>query len=250
MPSWALLSSMLVTFMALAVGLASMAYQRHPAHRTVIIMTFVPVALAWLASVLWQPILLHRPLIGITPFLYIVAAWSVSKLELNITRETVLASAMIVPVLVSGIGGYYRNIPAMKNDGAVSPLIDTLDYVRDNWQVGDVIIYTDDGPMINLSPYAGDLPQYLVPACGERLNSGPVLGSLTPATRAAIGIPVIGVDEKLYRRAWVFAPFSPLHPQCYEDYIAPLTQGDPITIVDNNDYIYSGVWLTYANPAH
>lgn len=241
MPSFAILSALLVTFIALAVGGLHMAHTPHPARRDILIMAFAPLLVAWLASVLWQPILLHRPLIGIAPFVYIIAAWSLTRI-VQVQRETVLAAALVIPVFVSGIGGYIVNIPAMKNDGAISPLLDTLDYVRAHWQDGDVIIYADDGPMVNLSPYAGDLPQYIIPACGDRVSRGPVLGSLTDSTRNAIGIPQITISD-IYGRAWVFAPFSPLHPQCYEDYIAPITQGDPALVVDDNQYIFSGVWL-------
>lgn len=248
MPSFMILAALMVTFIALAVGLLHMAHDGNRHKWIVIVMSFAPLLLGWIVTVLWQPVLLHRPLIGTAPFLYIIAAWSLSRLfemeQAQVQREAVLAAALIIPVLTLGVGGYYRNIPDMKNDGAVSPLITTLDYVRDHWQDGDIIVYADDGPMINLSPYADDLPQYLIPACGERVTSGPVLGSLTPATREAIGIPTLSVDEvQAFRRAWVFAPFSPLHPQCYEDYIAPITRGDPLLVVDNNQYIFSGVWL-------
>ena len=246
MPSFALLSALLVTFIALAIGLIHMARTRHPAKKTILVMAFAPLALGWIVSLLWQPVLLHRPLIGISPFLYIVAAWSMARFleaePFKVKREAVIASAMVIPILVSGVGGYYRNIPDMKTDGAVAPLISTLDYVREHWQPGDIVVYADDGPMINLSPYAGDLPQYQIPACGDRLNSGPVLGSLTNSTRDAIGIQQITIEE-IHGRAWVFAPFSPLHPQCYEDYIAPITPGDPVLVVDDNQFIFSGVWL-------
>ncbi len=246
MPGFAILSAMLVTFAAISVGLLHMAHDRHSAKWTILVMAFAPLLFGWVVTVLWQPVLLHRPLIGIAPYLYIVAAWSLSRLfegeQVRVQREAVISAAMVIPIFVSGIGGYYRNIPKMKNDGAVSPLIGTLDYVRQHWQDGDIIVYADDGPMINLHPYAGDLPQYLIPACGDRLSSGPVLGSLTNATRDAIGIPRIGIDQ-IHGRAWVFAPFSPLHPQCYEEYIAPITPGDPLLVVDDNQYIYSGVWL-------
>lgn len=247
MPSFGLFSALLVTFMAITVGVLHLVKSKHPAMWTVLIMAFGPLLLAWIASVLWQPILLFRPLIGIAPFLYIVAAWPMDKLfergQIKSWREMAIAGALIIPIFVSGLGGYYKNVPDMKSDGAVSPLIDALDYVKANWRDGDVIYYTDDGPMVNLSPYASGLPQYEMAACGDRLNVGPVLGSLSPATRAAIGIPVAELSELEFERAWVFAPSSPLHPQCYEDHIAPYTPGDPLIVVDDNAFISSGVWL-------
>lgn len=247
MPSFAILSAMMVTFIALAVGLLHMRYDRHSASLAIVVMAFAPLIMAWTVSELWKPILLHRPLIGASPFLYLIAAWSLNRLlagePLRVQREAVMASAMVIPILVSGLGGYYKNISAMKSDGAASPLIGSLDYVRAHWQAGDVIIFADDGPMINLLPYTDDLPRYLIPACGSRKNVGPSLGSLTLQTRAAIGVPVKQIDELTYTRAWVFAPFSPLNPQCYEDYIAPLTPGDPMIVVDDNQFIFSGVWL-------
>lgn len=247
MPSFALLSAFMMTFMALSVGLLHMAHERHEANGAIMVMAFGPLLLAWLASVVWQPILLHRPLIGSAPFLYLIAAWSFGRLfereQIKSWREVAIAGALVVPVLVSGLGGYFKNIPDMKSDGAVSPLADALEYVRAHWQPGDVIYYTDDGPMINLSPYAGDLPQFQMSACGDRLNTGPVLGSLSPSTRAAIGIPLAELSEINYRRAWVFAPRSPLHPVCYEEQIAQYTPGDPLIVVDDNIFIESGVWL-------
>jgi hypothetical protein len=243
MPSFALLPGILTTFMALALGLVILLHADHPAKWTVIVMAFAPLALAWIASVVWQPILLHRPLIGITPFLYIVAAWSLTRLDGVFQRETVLTAALVIPLFVSGLGGYFKNIPAMKSDGAISPLISALDYVKAHWQDGDVIYYTDDGPMVNLSPYAGGLPQYMMSACGDRLNTGPVLGSLSPRTREAMGVTVTALEDVPHKRAWVFAPRSPLHPVCYEQQIASYAPGDPLIVVDDNEFISSGVWL-------
>ncbi len=247
MPGFGLLSALLVTFMAVTVGVIHLLKSKHPSRWTILVMAFGPLVMAWIASLLWQPILLFRPLIGVTPFLYLASVWWVDELfaanQIKSWREAVIASALIAPIFVSGVGGYYKNIPAMKNDGAVSPLIDALDYVKANWQNGDVLYYTDDGPMINLLPYAGNLPQYEMTACGDRLNTGPVLGSLSPSTREAIGITMAELNELQFKRAWVFAPRSPLHPQCYEDHIAPFASGDPLIVVDDNQFITSGVWL-------
>lgn len=246
MPGFALLSAFLATFMALSVGLIHMAYSRHAARYAIITMAFGPLLLAWLMSLIWHPILIHRPLIGSAGFLYIIVAFPLEKLlddlQSRSWREAVIAGVLVVPIMVAGIGGYYKNIPDMKNDGAVSSTIEALEYVKAHWQEGDVIYYTDDGPLVNVMPYAGDLPQYGMAACGERGNSL-VLGALNPATRDAFGVVVADLAELEYQRAWVFAPMSPLHPQCYQAQIEPLTVGDPVVTVDNNTFISSGVWL-------
>jgi len=131
----------------------------------------------------------------------------------------------------------------MKGEGATSSLIDSLAYVTANWQEGDVIYYTDDGPMINLMPYT-KLPQYKMPACDERVGYAPVLGSLSDVTRAAFDISIVDLQDVPHKRAWVFAPRSPLHPLCYEDQIAAIApEGQELITVDDNEFISSGVWL-------
>lgn len=242
------LGSYFVTFALLIIGTYIMLVRdRSEASYIVLIMAFAPIAIAWIASLVWQPVLLFRPLIGVSPFLYIVAAWSVEALPpltINRQRVAVLYSfCFIVPVLLFGVGGYYVNIASMKNDGAVSPLVGTLDYVTANWQDGDVIYYADDGPMINLMPYTS-LPQYRMPECASGTGYAPVLGSLSDATRAALGVPIADLADVPHKRAWVFAPRSPLHPACYEEQIRAIApEGQQIITVDDNQFIHSGVWL-------
>jgi uncharacterized membrane protein len=238
----------IVTFAALIIGMYSITRERIVAWWSVIAMAFLPLGLAWLASVIWQPLLLFRPLIGISPFLYIIVAWPVGvpTFQRATMRPALFASCFALPLLILGIGGYYQNVADMKGEGAVSPLLDTLDYVRAHWQTGDVIYYTDDGPMINLMPYAADLPQYRMPACAETTGFAPVLGSLSDATREAIGSRIAEFDDVISTRAWVFAPRSPLHPTCYEDQIKDIAAGSPLILVDDNQYLTSGVWLVEA----
>lgn len=250
--------SYIVTFVLLIIGVYAISRGRIKAWWSVLAMAFLPLGLAWLASILWQPLLLFRPLIGISPFLYIIVAWPVNWLyelryeiwEKPSTRfkigPTAYASAFVFPLLILGIGGYYQNVAAMKGEGAVSPLLETLAYVRAHWQPGDVIYYTDDGPMINLMPYAADLPQFRMPACEEKTGYAPVLGSLSDATREAIGSRIAEFDDVTRSRAWVFAPRSPLHPTCYEDQIKDIAAGSPLILVDDNQYLTSGVWLVEA----
>jgi uncharacterized membrane protein len=237
-----------VTFVALVVGIYSITRERIVAWWSVVGMAFLPLGLAWLASAVWQPLLLFRPLIGISPFLYLIVAWPVGvpTFQRSSIRPPLYASCFALPLLILGIGGYYQNVADMKGEGAVSPLLDTLDYVRAHWQPGDVIYYTDDGPMINLMPYAADLPQYRMPACAETTGFAPVLGSLSDATRGAIGSRIAEFDDVITTRAWVFAPRSPLHPECYGDQIKDIAAGPPLILVDDNQYLTSGVWLVEA----
>lgn len=241
-----LIPSYVLVFAVLIIGTWSMLSEKVAAWWAVIVMAFGPLAIAWIASLIWQPVLLFRPLIGISPFLYLVAAWPLAEVKpfLAMRSGKLYAAAFVVPMLIMGIAGYFQNIAAMKGEGAVSPMLDTLTYVRAHWQPGDVIYYTDDGPMINIMPYAMDLPQYKMPACDERVGYAPVLGSLSDPTREAIGIQITDLANVNYKRAWIFAPRSPLHPKCYDAQIAQLApEGEQLITVDDNDYITSGVWL-------
>ena len=153
-------------------------------------------------------------------------------------------STLIVCTLcVAGIYGYYKNIAAMKGDGAVSSMRGALQYALDNWQEGDIIYTTDDGPWINLSPYTSQ-PIYRMPTCQEKGSYAPVLGSLSAQTRTALGMQIADLKDIPHKRALVFAPTrSPLHPACYMDQIAPLTQTPPVYVVDDSEWLFSGVWL-------
>ena len=68
--------SYIVTFAACIIGMTTFIASRNPGRLTIALMAFVPVLIAWLISLVWQPVVLSRPLIGISPFVYIIAAWS------------------------------------------------------------------------------------------------------------------------------------------------------------------------------
>lgn len=247
-----ILPAYVLTFIALIIGMWSVMSEKRTSWWIVITMAFAPLGIAWLASVLWQPLLLFRPLIGTSPFLYLIVAWPLSSpIVIPIltntrirTQRYLYAACFVVPILILGISGYYLNVANMKGEGAVSPLLNALTYVRANWHEGDVIYYTDDGPMINIMPYAADLPQYRMPACAEKIGYAPVLGSLSDATRQAIGSRITELGDVDHTRAWVFAPRSPLHPQCYEAQISAIApEGQQVILVDDNEYLSSGVWL-------
>jgi uncharacterized membrane protein len=238
-----------VTFVILMIGAFTLWKSRHVSAVSIYTMALLPLALAWTVSLLWQPVMLFRPLIGISPFLYILAAWPVYHLApfsmdnfltyKFFLRRTLYAACFIAPLFVAGVLGFYAYTPDQKGEGIEHSMTEALAYVQTNWQAGDVLYFADDGPLMNISPYT-DLPQYRMPTCDA---SGSTLGSLSDATRRAIGADIADLAAIPHVRAWVFAPRSPLHPACYEEQIAPLTVGAPVLWVDRNEYIESGVWL-------
>jgi len=234
--------SYIVTLVALIAGCFAILKKSEPpvpGRATVVIMAFVPLALAYLISLVWQPVILFRPLIGITPFLYLAICWNADEMKAGSKYFTI---AIIAPILIAGVYGYYKNVAAMKGEGAISSLPDALAYVEDHWRDGDIIYAADDGPWINLEPYT-DKPIYRMPGCAEKGSFAPVLGSLSDTTRAAIGMQIAELSDIPHRRAWVFAPFTPLHPDCYREQVKPLTSSEPVYVVDDSTWIFSGVWM-------
>lgn len=247
-PSEMMVAATFVTLALLVLGLLALLASHHPARWLIVTMAFLPMLLAYAFSLAWHPVMLYRPLIGMSPFLYILTAWNIERLQLpKVTRRELLSACFVLPIFLAGVVGYYRYIPVQKNDGAVSSLNSAVDYMLAHWQDGDVIYVTDDGPMINILPYVDTAthPIYRMPECDGTVGYAPVLGSLSGATRTAIGVPVVDLLDITPRptRAWVFAPMSSLHPQCYEDDIRPLTWGEPLIVIDDSVYIYSAVWL-------
>ena len=79
MPEPLFFASYAVTFAAVILGVIAIIRSRHPARMAVAIMAFVPLLIAWGVSLAWQPVILFRPLIGISPFLYLVVCWALDE---------------------------------------------------------------------------------------------------------------------------------------------------------------------------
>lgn len=241
-----MVASCVMAFIAIILGLWYVARSIHPFKASVLVMAFGPMLMVSIIAVLWQPILLFRPLIGCTPFLYLVTAWPVDQLKrMQSTPRNIAiayASLLVVPLLVASLVHYYRAIADIKSEGDVTSVHEVMGYITEHWQPGDVIYHTDDSSMIDFIPYLS-LPQYRMPPCGETPNWGPSIGSLTAATRAAIGVKVMDLQDIPHTRAWVLAPRGPLQTACYLKQIEALTPGEPLLYVDQNKLIVSGVWL-------
>jgi len=100
-PSEFFFASYAVTFAAVILGAVAFIQSKHPARGAISIMTITPLLIAWIISLAWQPVLLFRPLIGISPFLYLIVSW-VAQPERDASTVTVLSSVTQDPSPTEG----------------------------------------------------------------------------------------------------------------------------------------------------
>ena len=233
---------MLVCYAWLSVAILYAILHRPANLGSVLWLAFLPFALAILVSLVWQPVLHYRPLIGISPFLYILLAVPVEGLfafgEFLIRRRALFAAIFMIPlVLVPDLSMY-----VYARDNKTSGATLALAYIQAHWQPGDIVYsYTDDG-WVNTAPY-NTQPEYKAPDCGV------TLGGLSPATRQAIGQPIIPLRELAYKRAWLLWSDSPLAPTCADAQLTGLglDPKKPLMITASDEYYYDGLWLIEGN---
>jgi uncharacterized membrane protein len=208
-------------------------------------MAFLPFIFAILASILWQPVLHYRPLIAITPFLYIILASPINglfefpeALSLNdwqdpIWRRILLASCFLLPLLIICDGSIFLNIKSIKTP-TVTP---ELSYIQSHYLPGDIIYHFSDDSWVNsaaLTNYELQITTYKSPDCAT------VLGALSPITRSALGQDIRPLTAIPYTRAWLIWSDSPLDPPCN---LAQKPAGAPLLIADDDEYVFEGLWL-------
>jgi hypothetical protein len=202
-------------------------------------MAFLPFGLSILVSLFWQPVMHYRPLIGTAPFLYILLAGPVEALfgESGLhLRKTLYAAIFILPlILVCDVMLYLFAIENKTMDGALP----YQTYIRQHWQAGDIVYHFGDDSWVNMTPYSPDLPNYRAPGCDI------TRGGLSTATRSAIGMQIVPLEDLTYTRAWLIWDDTPLDPYCSNGLIAGygLDPHKPVLVGIDNEYIFSGLWL-------
>jgi uncharacterized membrane protein len=205
-------------------------------------LAFLPFGLALVVSLVWQPVLHYRPLIGISPFLYILLAgpaellFSANKLRL---RPLLFAAIFLIPLILIPDLSMYVYARENKTSGASLALA----YIQVHWQSGDIVYHFGDDSWVNTSPY-NDLPDYKAPDCG------PTPGGLSPATRAAVGQQIQPLSALAYRRAWLLWSDSPLTPACSAAQLTSLglDPHHPLLVTENSEYVFDGLWLLEKQP--
>lgn len=169
------------------------------------ILAFGPALIAFAFSLIIEPILLFRCLIGSSPFLLLIIAQPAYWYTYN--RNRILAMAVIVlPLLVVNLLSFYLFNSSKSADVSFSQ---AFNIINSEWMPGDIIYHTGDESWI--FSLAAQLPQdrnYLKPNCGD------VLGGLSDPTHKALGARIADLSSLAYTRAWILSIKSPLHPQC------------------------------------
>lgn len=210
-------------------------FQKRPTNWVYLaIFALLPLAVAVIGSYLWQPVLLYRGLLPSSAALALLIGWALTR---GPVRYQIIAAALIAPViLVSLVTQYTANPKASNNDVA-----ELTERIRENWQPGDIIYHIDAGSMVGWWVYAPDLPQYKAPSCEDE-----TLGSLSPATRAGLGIIEAPLSEIEHRRAWVIYAVGPTARACMVRDYGMIEYKTPFALVEDSEYVKSGVWLVGA----
>jgi hypothetical protein len=187
-----------------------------------------PLVLVLTISVLWRPVLLFRGLVGLVPAW--LALGAVQTLDQPQARRW-LAAAAVLPALLAGVFGYYRDIPAMKGDPG-----ETVTAVYQNYTGGPIVIQ-NDSDVILWAAYAPAAPVYKLVPCGH------VPGGLSHQTEAALGVQYIQ-PEDIPAGALILWGYSPFTQPCEHDQIIGiLDQSDYLQTISEDEYTSQTLWL-------
>lgn len=198
-------------------------------------LAFTPLLLAVIVSIAWKPILLFRGLVGSTPamvFLITNVLYGYPRKRVNY----LYAAALIIPVMLAGLGGYLLNIGIFKGNGKA--IIQTQ--LEPRFMPGDIIAHQNDGTAI-ITGFYSQLPQVEITTdCG-----GPV-GSLSPATRAGMGFKQMSWEEvtQQYKRVWLMGSVGPTSNRCeYAQFERLVSLSREISRNRDDELVLEGIWL-------
>jgi hypothetical protein len=193
-----------------------------------------PIVAALIISVVWRPVFLFRGFAPGVPIVCLLVGWAVEQLNL---RYRLYAAILIVPLIVGAGIWHYVSMPEIKG----SELQTIMDHIREQWQPGDVIFYSNEGPMVAWHMRSVGLDQYLLPRCPRN-----DLGALSQQTRDGLGMREAVPEALAWKRAWfVYTVMSPV-TKCAADEGMAFLLDHPHKIafeIQNDQYVEANVWL-------
>lgn len=182
--------------------------RRRSTNWPVAILAFVPLVLAALVSVVWQPIMLPRALIPSGAFIVLLIAKPFGDLKY---RGQLLMAIFLVPVMLVNI--LVVSLRVFKPNNIMVKYYSALSLIEAQWQEGDLLFYSDAGLFVSWSPYWSNIDNAILsPQCG------PVRGGLSPKTMTELGINTGPLPDIVTGRIWVVTALSPFIPNCANEY--------------------------------
>lgn len=210
-----------ITALCLFSGLILLALAglRKPRHLGLVTLAFGPFALAVLASIIWQPVILYRALIGMAAPLAALAGISLAS---TTRRDGMVGMALFAPFVVGlvwlfgagevGMGKFTQYLPS--------------------FTAGLPVVHLDDSTFI----MGQDTSAFLLDGgCPEEP------GSLSQATRQAIGIKSVSRSE--LPDQYIFAArLFPLSTACHAAIVAEISAEAEVIEMQESELTMLGVW--------
>ncbi len=202
----------------------------------------MPPLLMWLVSQ-FQPVYLERGLIASALMLYILLAWLFTRSGVPRPILTVIG---VVALLLVGVGLFYQYT---WDQFPNSPFQDAGDFVRANWQAGDVVVHQNKISALPMIYYGRDLTQHYIgdtPGAAEDTLALPTQEALQlladSCVQAAVGdgqrvwFVTFGFAEEQYASAgrpeftqavtWLQANFTEMQTYTFNDLTVQLFERD------------------------
>ncbi|MCB9450396.1 MAG: glycosyltransferase family 39 protein [Anaerolineaceae bacterium] len=193
-------------FIVLFLALQVILYARRHGRRERAPLFFVlwlaggPVALMWLVSQV-QPVYLERALLPSALMLYLALAWLFTRGGLPRPISAVIAGVGLLLVGIGLVNQYtWDTFPN-------SPFPAAVDYIRDHWQAGDVVVHQNKLTALPMIYYGRDLEQrYLAdkPGSSEDTLALPTQESLNLLADATMA-EVVGDARRVWWVSFTFA---------------------------------------------
>ena len=203
---------------------------RKSAPHQLYLLAFLPFVLSVMASIVWHPIFLFRGFIACAPAIYLLVAQAFSSSR----RSALVGAFLIIPIITVALVGYYPGNIRQKGDQSY-----LIQMIRDRWQPGDIVYHASDSTALRWLAYAPDIPMAIRPECVDDRT----VGSLSPATRAALNFPIYRLDELTYTRAWLIWSAGPTASRCEHRELEALTSNAQLIADRSELFAKGGIWL-------
>jgi len=218
-------------------------YKDRPSHWPLLAtVSFLPLLLAIVGSIVWRPLLLFRGLIGSSIPLIILIVKSLEGIKIEYKKY--YAYLLIGVTLLAGLVGHYKFNAANKGNTKT-----WVHEIREQFREGDIVLSLNDNGIIAAETYAPELPLYKLESCGAE-----ALGSLSQETREALQVQEADPDAlinnpwKEYTRIWFISTVAPVSPECEIEAAEEITT-DPgkhiklVKILADTEYTQAGIYL-------